>query len=83
MKNGVITRKRGVIPGCRVPEAESHMAVEGLGHSWLEENFPPPSTPGSPNSQRNPAVASQARARPTDGVNRRSGTARRDAAKSV
>jgi hypothetical protein len=51
MKNGVITRKRGVIPGCRAPEAESHMAVEGLGHSWLEENFPPPSTPGSPNSQ--------------------------------
>jgi hypothetical protein len=31
MKNRVITRKRGVIPGCRAPEPDSHMAVDGLG----------------------------------------------------
>jgi hypothetical protein len=36
MKNRVITRKRGVIPGCRAPEPDSHMAVDRLGHSWPE-----------------------------------------------
>jgi hypothetical protein len=36
MTDGVITRKRGVIPGCRVPGADDHMAVDGRGHSWQE-----------------------------------------------
>jgi hypothetical protein len=36
MKNRVITRARGVIPGCRAPEPDSHMAVDGLGRPWLE-----------------------------------------------
>jgi hypothetical protein len=36
MKNGVITRKRGVIPGCRAPGADSHMALDALGHPWLD-----------------------------------------------
>jgi hypothetical protein len=36
MNNRVITRERGVIPGCRAPEADSHMAVDGLGRPWIE-----------------------------------------------
>ena len=36
MKNGVITRKRGVIPSCRAPGADRHMAVDGFGRSWPE-----------------------------------------------
>jgi hypothetical protein len=31
MTNRVITRERGVIPGCRAPGPDSHMAVDGLG----------------------------------------------------
>jgi hypothetical protein len=36
MNNRVITRKRGVIPDCRTPGPDSHMAVDGLGRSWSE-----------------------------------------------
>ncbi len=36
MKNRVVTRKRGVIPRCRAPEPDSHMAVDGLGRSRPE-----------------------------------------------
>ncbi len=36
MKNRVITRERGVIPGCRAPGPDSHMAVDGLGRPWIE-----------------------------------------------
>jgi len=36
MKKRVITRKRGVIPGCHAPGADSHMAVDGLGRPWPE-----------------------------------------------
>jgi hypothetical protein len=36
MNNRVITRERGVIPGCRAAGADSHMAVDGLGRPWLE-----------------------------------------------
>jgi hypothetical protein len=36
MNDRVITRKRGVIPDCRAPEPDSHMAVDGLGRSWPE-----------------------------------------------
>jgi hypothetical protein len=36
MKDRVITRKRGVIPGCRAAGPDSHMAVETLGRSWAE-----------------------------------------------
>ncbi len=28
--------ERGVIPGCRSPGPDSHMAVDGLGRPWLE-----------------------------------------------
>ena len=31
----VITRERGVIPGCRAPDPDSHMAVDGNGRPWL------------------------------------------------
>ncbi len=34
MNNRVITRERGVIPGCRAPGPDSHMAVDGLGRPW-------------------------------------------------
>jgi hypothetical protein len=33
MKHRETTRKRGAIPGCRTPEPDSHMAVDGLGRS--------------------------------------------------
>ncbi len=36
MKNRVITRERGVIPGCRPPGPDTHMAVDGLGRPWIE-----------------------------------------------
>jgi hypothetical protein len=36
MNNRVITRERGVIPGCRAPGPDSHMAVDGLGRPWIE-----------------------------------------------
>src|SRR5712691_8952027 len=36
MKNRVITRERGVIPGCRAAGPDSHMAVDGLGWPWIE-----------------------------------------------
>jgi hypothetical protein len=36
MNNRVITRERGVIPGCRAAGPDSHMAVNGLGRPWLE-----------------------------------------------
>src|SRR5258708_3482408 len=36
MNNRAITRERGVIPGCRAPGPDSHMAVDGLGRPWLE-----------------------------------------------
>ena len=36
MKDRVITRERGVIPGCRAPGPDSHMAVDGLGRPWIE-----------------------------------------------
>jgi len=36
MNNRVITRERGVIPGCRAAGPDSHMAVDGLGRPWLE-----------------------------------------------
>jgi hypothetical protein len=36
MKNRVVTRKRGVIPGCRAPGPDNHMAVDALGRSWPE-----------------------------------------------
>jgi hypothetical protein len=36
MNNRVITRERGVIPGCRAPGPDSHMAVDGMGRPWLE-----------------------------------------------
>jgi hypothetical protein len=36
MENRVITRKRGVIPSCRAPEPDSHMAVDGLGRPWFD-----------------------------------------------
>src|SRR5258708_33351709 len=45
-----------------------------LGWKW--QNYPPPSTPGSPHSRRNPAVANQARARATDGRADRGGVIR-------
>jgi hypothetical protein len=32
----VITRERGVIPGCIPAGPDSHMAVDGLGRPWLE-----------------------------------------------
>jgi len=31
----VTTRERGVIPGCRTPNPDSHMAVDGNGRPWL------------------------------------------------
>jgi len=34
--NRVITRERGVIPGCRSAAPDSHMAVDGLGRPWIE-----------------------------------------------
>jgi hypothetical protein len=34
MNNRVITRERGVIPGCRAPGPDSHMAVDSLGRPW-------------------------------------------------
>jgi hypothetical protein len=34
MKKRVIARKRGVIPECRAPGPDSHMAVDGLGRPW-------------------------------------------------
>ena len=34
MNNRVITRERGVIPGCRAPGPDSHMAVDGMGRPW-------------------------------------------------
>ena len=36
MNNRVITRERGVIPGCRKAGPDSHMAVDGLGRPWIE-----------------------------------------------
>ena len=36
MKNRVITRKRGVIPGCIPAARDNHMAVDGLGRPWIE-----------------------------------------------
>jgi hypothetical protein len=36
MKNRVIARKRGVIPGCIPAGQDSHMAVDSLGRPWLE-----------------------------------------------
>ena len=36
MKNGVTTRKRGVIPGCIPVGPDSHMAVDSLGRPWPE-----------------------------------------------
>jgi hypothetical protein len=36
MNSRVITRERGVIPGCRKPGPVSHMAVDGLGRPWIE-----------------------------------------------
>src|SRR5713226_7866671 len=36
MNNRVITREGGVIPGCRAPGPDSHMAVDGLGRPWIE-----------------------------------------------
>jgi hypothetical protein len=36
MKNRVITRERGVIPGCIPAGRDSHMAVDGLGRPWIE-----------------------------------------------
>ena len=36
MNNRVITRERGVIPGCRAPGPDSHMAVDGLGRPWID-----------------------------------------------
>jgi hypothetical protein len=36
MNNRVATRELGVIPGCRAPGPDSHMAVDGLGRPWLE-----------------------------------------------
>src|SRR6266481_7024110 len=36
MKDRVITRERGVIPGCRSAGPDSHMAVDGLGRPWVE-----------------------------------------------
>src|SRR6266850_830192 len=37
----VTTRERGVIPGCRKPDQDSHMAVDSLGRPWIHA---PPST---------------------------------------
>jgi hypothetical protein len=34
MNNRVITRERGVIPGCRAAGPDSHIAVDGLGRPW-------------------------------------------------
>src|SRR5258708_13661328 len=36
MNNRVITRERGVIPGCRAAGPDSHVAVDGLGRPWIE-----------------------------------------------
>jgi len=36
MNNRVITRERGVMPGCRSPGPDSRMAVDGLGRPWIE-----------------------------------------------
>jgi hypothetical protein len=36
MKNRVITRKRGVIPGCIPVGPDNHMAVDSLGRPWPE-----------------------------------------------
>jgi hypothetical protein len=36
MKSRVITRERGVIPGCIPAAPDSHMAVDGLGRPWIE-----------------------------------------------
>jgi hypothetical protein len=36
MKNRVIARNRGVIPGCIPAGQDSHMAVDPLGRPWLE-----------------------------------------------
>jgi hypothetical protein len=36
MTNRVITRARGVIPGCRAPGPDSHMAVDRLGRLWTQ-----------------------------------------------
>jgi hypothetical protein len=36
MKNRVIARKRGVIPGCIPAGQDSHMAVDSLGRPWPE-----------------------------------------------
>jgi hypothetical protein len=36
MKKRVITRKRGVIPGCIPVGPDSHMAVDSLGRPWPE-----------------------------------------------
>ena len=32
----ITTRERGVIPGCRKPGPDNHMAVDGLGRPWAE-----------------------------------------------
>src|SRR5260370_26891603 len=76
MKNRrVVTRKRGVIPGCCAPGPDSHMAVDALGRSWPEAAELPSTV--EPNSRRNPAVANQARQRATDGRADRGGVIRR------
>jgi hypothetical protein len=36
MKNRVIARKRGIIPGCIPAGQDSHMAVDSLGRPWPE-----------------------------------------------
>jgi len=37
----VTERERGVIPGCRKPDPDNHMAVDSLGRPWIHA---PPST---------------------------------------
>src|SRR5882762_629345 len=37
----VTERERGVIPGCRAPDPDNHMAVDSLGRPWIHA---PPST---------------------------------------
>ena len=37
----VTTRERGVIPGCRAPDHDSHMAVDGNGRPWLHVSKTP------------------------------------------
>jgi hypothetical protein len=32
----VTTRERGVIPGCRKPDSDGHMAVDSQGRPWIK-----------------------------------------------